>query len=147
MSEVTTLDDISIANYMDVLIGETPITDMESWSGFQAEANIVEVRQFNASFARKLVGSNNVSAVEITCSYNPNSASYKALATAEKSKEVQTFTVKYWDSPAKTKGVQRTFKGIVSSVSESGEYDAQRTVSYTIAVDGALGEPSTATKA
>ncbi|ELA9841221.1 hypothetical protein V4F87_003263 [Vibrio parahaemolyticus] len=134
------LSDISVSNYMSLAIAGTEITDIESFGGLNEETSIVEVKQYNQKFARKLSGSSTVGAVEITCSFNPNSESYKALAAARASDERKEFKVIYFNNAAKTEGSSRTFQGIVTSYSESGEYDAQRTCTWSIAVDGALGE-------
>ncbi|MGL4765213.1 MAG: hypothetical protein ACRC2N_09335 [Aeromonas sp.] len=138
------LSDISISNFMKVEMknGSTfvEITDIESWSGFQEDTSIVEVKQFNAKFARKLAASGTVNAVEMTCSFIPASPSYKALADARAKEDAREFRVTYFSGADKAESSSRTFKGIVASYSEASEYDAQRTCSYTIAVDGALGE-------
>ena len=137
------LSDISISNFMKVEMKNgsafVEITDLESWSGFQEDTSIVEVKQYNAKFARKLAASGTVNAVEMTCSFIPESASYKALATARASEARTEFKVTYFNGADKKEASSRTFMGIVSSYSEATEFDAQRTCSYTIAVDGALG--------
>ncbi|KFA99266.1 hypothetical protein [Vibrio sp. ER1A] len=133
------LQDISVSNYMKLAMGATEITDIESFGGLNEETSIVEVKQYNQKFARKLSGSSTVGAVEITCSFNPASESYKALTTAKAADARNEFTVTYYNNASKSEASSRTFHGIVTSYSESGEYDAQRTCTWTIAVDGALG--------
>jgi hypothetical protein len=138
------LSDISISNFMKVEMktGATfaEITDIESWSGFQEDTSIVEVKQFNTKFALKLAASGTVNAVEMTCSFIPSSASFKALAEARAKEDAREFRVTYYNGADKAQSSSRTFKGIVASYSESTEYDAQRTCAYTIAVSGALGD-------
>ncbi|WP_188013164.1 hypothetical protein [Photobacterium damselae] len=133
------LSGISVSNYMKLTIDGKEITDIESFGGLNEETSIVEVKQYNQKYARKLVGSATVSAVELTCSFNPASESYKALVAARTSEAVKPFVVTYYNNAAKTESSSRTFNGIVTSYGESGEYDAQRTCTWTIAVDGALG--------
>ncbi|WP_068871976.1 hypothetical protein [Edwardsiella tarda] len=141
------LTGISISNYMSITVkapgsnAHVVVGELESWSGFQEESNIVEIRQFNKSHALKLVGSSNVAAVELTCTMNPQDKGQLELAKAAKAKTPAEVIVKYWTDNSKTTGTQRTFSGIVASVSESGEFDAQRTCTYSVAVSGPLGEP------
>ncbi|WP_347368025.1 hypothetical protein [Vibrio vulnificus] len=134
------LSDISVSNYMKIMMDTVEITDIESFGGFNEETSIVEVKQYNQKFARKLAASSTVGAVELTCSFAPESASYKALAVAKATDARKPFTVTYYNNASKTEASERTFTGIVTSYTESGEYDAQRTCTWTIAVDGALGE-------
>ena len=133
------LTDISVSNYMKLEMANAEITDIESYGGLNEETSIVEVKQYNQKFARKLVGSSTVGAVEITCSFNPSTASYKALATAKAADTKSAFKVTYYNNASKTNSSTRTFSGIVTSYTESGEFDAQRTCTWTIAIDGALG--------
>ncbi|WP_429142515.1 hypothetical protein [Aeromonas veronii] len=138
------LSDITVSNFMKVEMKNdstfVEITDIESWSGFQEDTSIIEVKQFNAKYARKLAASGTVNAVELTCSFIPASASYKALADARTKEDAREFRVTYFNGADKAESSSRTFKGIVASYSEATEFDAQRTCSYTIAVDGELGE-------
>ncbi|MGF1787095.1 hypothetical protein L4D00_14970 [Photobacterium swingsii] len=134
------LSDLSASNFMKLTIDNVEITDIESWGGLNEETSIIEVKQYNSKSARKLVGSSTVGAVELTCSFNPSTESYKALAAARAAESVKPFKITYYGNASKTEASSRTFNGIVTSYSESGEFDAQRTVSYTIAVDGALGD-------
>ncbi|MGL4843817.1 MAG: hypothetical protein ACRC2Y_04255 [Aeromonas veronii] len=145
------LSDISISNFMKVEMknGSTfvEITDLESWSGFQEDTSIVEVKQFNSKFARKLAASGTVNAVELTCSFVPESASFKALADARAKEDRREFRVTYFDGAGKAASNSREFTGIVASYSESTEFDAQRTCAYTIAIDGGLGDLTAGTGA
>lgn len=134
------LSDITVSNYMKFEIAKTEVTDIESFGGITEESSIVEVKQYNLKFARKLSGSSSVGAIELTCSFNPNSAGYKALAEARSTDTLSDFTITYYNNAAKTEASSRTFKGLVTSYGESSEYDAQRTCTWTIAVDGAMGE-------
>lgn len=141
------LSDLSIANYMTFKVNNVEITDIEAFSGLGEETSIVEVKTFNTKMARKLVAGGTVAAAEMTCSFIPESPSFKALTAARVSETPQTCELTYWSNAAKTEGTKRTFQGIVTSESIAGELDTQRTVTYSIAVDGALGALTAATPA
>ncbi|MCU8498497.1 hypothetical protein M2G70_07440 [Vibrio vulnificus] len=132
------LTDISLANYMDIKVGEVLIGHLESFSGLSEETSVVEVKQYNLKMARKLPASGSVAAVEITQSFVPSDAGYVALMAARKSEALTNFTVVYYKDPSKVDKEERTFKGYVTSYSESGEFDAHRQCTWSIAVDGAV---------
>lgn len=132
------LTDISLANYMDIKIGDTVIGELESFSGLSEETSVVEVKQYNKKMARKLPASGSVAAVEITQSFVPSDAGYVALMAARKSEALSEFTVIYYKDATKAVSETRTFRGYVTSYGESGEYDAQRQANWSIAVDGAI---------
>ncbi|EHM6953370.1 hypothetical protein KGV31_002169 [Vibrio parahaemolyticus] len=132
------LTDISLANYMDIKIGDVVVGEIESFSGLSEETSIVEVKQFNQKMARKLPASGTVAAVEITQSFVPTDVGYVALMAARKSEALQDFEVKYYKDPSKADFEVRTFKGYVTSYGETGEFDAHRQCNWSIAVDGAV---------
>ncbi|HHG3075758.1 TPA: hypothetical protein ACPVXB_001016 [Vibrio parahaemolyticus] len=132
------LSDISVSNYLEIKLGDKAIANIESFGGLNEETSLVEVKQYNTKFARKLAASATVGAVELTCSFVPEEASYKALMDAKNAESRNQFTVTYFNNASKTESTVRTFTGIVTSYSESGEFDAQRTCTWTIAVDGAI---------
>lgn len=132
------LTDISLANFMDIKIGDVLIGELESFSGLSEETSIVEVKQFSQSHSRKLPASSTVAAVEITQSFVPSDAGYQALMTARTTNALSDFTVVYYKDSTKAASETRTFKGYVTSYGETGEFDAQRQCSWSIAVDGAV---------
>lgn len=132
------LTDITLANYMDIKIGDVLIGELESFSGLSEETSVVEVKQFNSKMARKLPASGTVAAVEITQSFVPTDAGYVALMAARKSEALQDFEVKYYKDPSKADFEVRTFKGYVTSYGETGEFDSHRQATWSIAVDGAV---------
>ncbi|HDI3263895.1 TPA: hypothetical protein PMC50_002516 [Vibrio cholerae] len=132
------LSDITVSNYVEIKIEDQVIANIESFGGLNEETSLVEVKQYNTKFARKLAASATVGAVELTCSFVPEEASYKALMAAKVAEARKPFTVTYFNNASKTESTVRSFTGIVSSYSESGEFDAQRTCVWTIAVDGAI---------
>lgn len=130
------LTDISLANYMDIKIGDVVIGHLESFSGLSEETSVVEVKQFNKKMARKLPASGSVAAVEITQSFVPSDAGYVALMAARKSEALTDFTVVYYKDATKAVKEERTFKGYVTSYGETGEFDAHRQCNWSLAVDG-----------
>ncbi|MGU5689086.1 hypothetical protein [Aeromonas caviae] len=132
--------DANVSNYLEVKIGETVITDIESITGFGQNANIIEFFNYNNKYSRKLIGSASVDPMEMVCTYIPESASYKALESARANETKSEIVITLFDSPTKTNGNTLTFNGYVASKSVSTEFDTQRTVSYTIAVDGGVTE-------
>lgn len=132
------LSDISLANYMDIKIGDVVIGHLESFSGLSEETSVVEVKQFNLKMARKLPASGTVSAVELTQSFVPTDAGYIALMAARKAETKADFTVIYYKDPAKVESETRTFQGYVTSYGETGEFDAHRQCNWSIAVDGSV---------
>lgn len=133
------LSDLSIANYMTFTVNNVEITDIEAFSGLGEETSIVEVKTYNTKMARKLVAGGTVAAAEMTCSFIPETPSFKALTVARIAETPQVCEITYWNNSSKTTGSKRTFNGIVTSESITGEIDTQRQVTYSIAVDGALG--------
>ncbi|EKD9324325.1 hypothetical protein OS347_000750 [Vibrio vulnificus] len=142
------LTDISLANYMEIKIGDVVIGELESFSGLSEETSVVEVNQFNLKMARKLPASGTVAAVELTQSFVPSDAGYKALMAARKSEALSTFTVTYFKDPSRVDFETRTFQGYVTSYGETGEYNTLRQATWSIAVDGAItyGDASRAAK-
>lgn len=132
--------DANVSNYLEVKIGETVIADIESITGFGQNANIIEFFNYNNKYSRKLIGSASVDPMEMVCTYIPESASYKALESARANETKSEIVITLFDSPTKTNGNTLTFNGYVASKSVSTEFDTQRTVSYTIAVDGGVTE-------
>lgn len=134
------LMDINVANYMKVMMDTTELESIEGFSGLSEETSIIEVKQFNLKQSRKLVGSGSVAAVTLTCSYVPGGLDYIALEEARSTEARNSFVITLYDNAAKLNGAVHTFTGIVTSKALSSEYDTQRTVTWTIAVDGAVVE-------
>lgn len=134
------MTDANVSNYLEVKIGETVITDIESITGFGQNANIIEFFNYNNKYSRKLIGSASVDPMEMVCTYVPESASFKALEKARADETKSEIVITLFDGPTKTNGNTLTFNGYVASKSISTEFDTQRTVSYTIAVDGGVTE-------
>ncbi|QJT27570.1 hypothetical protein E4185_16860 [Aeromonas media] len=131
------LSEASSSNYMTFKMGEVVITDIESFTGGGITTNIIEFFNYNKEFSRKLVGSSSVDPYEMTCTYIPESASYKALEVARAGKQIQQFTVIYHDGPGETGGTQVKFSAYIGTKATSSEFDTQKTVSWSLAVSDA----------
>ncbi|MGE6115167.1 hypothetical protein ACLHZU_03640 [Aeromonas salmonicida] len=134
------LSDATASNFMTVKLAETTITDIEQISGGAINANIIEFFNYNKEFSRKLVGSSSIDALELTCTYIPESPSYKALEAARAAKTRVEFTVIYHDGPSAAGGTQVKYNVLIGNKAVSTEFDTQRTVAWTLAVDGAAVE-------
>lgn len=132
------LTDISVSNYMEFKKGDVIIGNLESFSGLSEEMNIIEVKQYNRKFPRKLQGSGSGATVEITCSLNPSDEGYQALMASRGTGNENEYTVIYYADAAKVDSVSRSFHGVIVGYSESSEFDAQRTCTWTIAIDGEI---------
>ena len=138
------LTEASIANYLTFKMGTVDLTkELESISGGGMTSTIVEWHNFNKRYSNKAVGSASVEAYECTFTYNPADAGYIALSEALEDSIKSTFTITLHSGPGKTDGTILTFKGLVSSKSIATEYDTQRTVTFSIVVDGGVTESET----
>lgn len=135
------ISDINVSNWLTLTVDGVEVTDVQTISGGGSNANIIEIRHYNEEFAKKLVGSKSVDPFEVTCSYVPSTASYKALALLAKSNEAVECKLTLKGGASAAQGSQDLkFTGIISSKSISTEYDAGRTVTYSIAVSGGITE-------
>ncbi|MCR3907554.1 hypothetical protein ACEUAG_11560 [Aeromonas hydrophila] len=136
------ISDINISNYLSLLIDSVECTDIQSITGGASQANIIDVLQYNQEYAKKLVGSKSTDPFEITCSYVPSTASYKALDTLSKNNKAVEVKLTLKAGPGTT-GVNSqvlTFTGIIASKSVTTEFDTARTVVYTLVVSGGITE-------
>lgn len=132
--------DANVSNYLQVKIGTVEITDIESLTGFAQNANIIEFFNYNNKYSRKLVGSASVDPMEMVCTYLPESAAYKAMEKARAEETRSAITITLFENATKKTGNTLTFTGIVGSKSILTEFDTQRTVTYSVAVDGGITE-------
>lgn len=139
------LTDISVSNYTKVEYksGSTSkaILNVESFSGLGGETNIIDVMQFNAKYARRLVGSASASPIEIVCTYNPSDVSFVDLLALQKNETKTEFKITQYANAEQKVGSTITVNAFVSSIAYGNEFDAQRTVTWTLAVDGEIGAP------
>ncbi|WP_339009450.1 hypothetical protein [Aeromonas popoffii] len=139
------LTDISVSNYTKVEYksGSTSkaILNVESFSGLGGETNIIDVMQFNAKYARRLIGSSSASPIEIVCTYNPSDVSFVDLLALQKNETKTEFKITQYANAEQKVGSTITVNAFVSSIAYGNEFDAQRTVTWTLAVDGEIGAP------
>lgn len=138
------LSEVSVGNYCTVMIGSTEVGEIESLGGISQDTTIVQFNQYNKKYSRALVGSSSTAPIEITCTYLPSDAGQTALEEARKSEAREEFSITYHTSAGATAGKEFTFWGYVASRNISSEYDAQRTVTYSIAIDGDIAEADVA---
>ncbi|MGY6036645.1 hypothetical protein [Aeromonas sp. AE23HZ002T15] len=132
---------INVGNYLTLMVDAVEVTSIISITGGGSTANIIDVLMYNEGYAKKLVGSKSVDAFEVTCSYVPSEASYKALAVLAESNETVEVKLTLKGGTATAEGSNvLTFSGIVASKSVTTEFDANRTAVWTIAVSGGISE-------
>jgi hypothetical protein len=136
------LTDISLANFTKIFVTDTvdydtEITNVQSISEVSDEASVIDVPEYGVKYQRKLVGSATAGSVEVVVNLNPSDASFQLLE-------------QYYTNSTRTKvkylmldggGVNGnfvTFDALVSSKSLSSEFDAVRTVTFTLVIDGAI---------
>ncbi|NEX74798.1 hypothetical protein [Aeromonas rivipollensis] len=134
------MSDASVANYLEVKVNTTIIADIETVTGFAQNANIIEFFNYGNKFSRKLVGSSSVDPLELTCTYVPESASYKALEKLRADGVRAEVVITMFENPTKLNGNTLTMTAVVGSKSISTEFDTQRTVAWTLAIDGGVTE-------
>lgn len=141
------LDDITLGNYTKIYYedrdnadAETEVTEVQSISQPSDESNIVDVAQYGQKYQRKLVGSSSVGAAEIVVNFNPANLTHQYLLGEYKSSRKNTFRIEVNSDAAGSKASSYTFDGYVSSKNASGDFDGVTTLTFSIAVDGALSD-------
>lgn len=135
------LNDISLANFTKVKITDaidydTEITNIQSIGESSDEATVVDVPQYGVKYLRKLVGSANAAPIEIGVSLDPSEASFQLLEDYYTNGTKTKVKVELLDGSGN--GHFFTFEAYVASKSLSNEFDAVRTVSFSLAIDGAV---------
>ena len=139
------IDTIQISNYVKVLVGLTPIPtttleEVQSVGEITDEATVVDIPSYGSQYLKKVVGSKNAGPVEIVVNLNPDSITapqQKLLRDAYKNDTKIYFTIQMLNS-AGDAGDEITFEGFVASASISNEFDAVRTQTFSVAIDGAV---------
>lgn len=138
------LADITVSNYLkvyyDVAGIDTEITNIQSFTHPTDEKNVIEVAQFGSDYPRKLTGSSSTGNAELVLNFNPSDASHQYLLAAYKSGAKQTFKVEVNSDVAGTKSSYYEFEGQVASKSVSGDFDTVTTITFSLSVDGAIGD-------
>ncbi|MBS9935789.1 MULTISPECIES: phage tail tube protein [Vibrio harveyi group] len=141
------LTDISLGNFTKVYYedldsgnAEVEIANVQSFSHPSDERNIIDVPQYGQTYQRKLAGSASTGAAELVVNFNPADATHQYLLAEYKSGRIQTFKVEVLADESGTAGSFYTFKGQVASKSASGDFDSVTTITFSLSVDGALGD-------
>lgn len=139
------LDDISVSNFTVVEYttdGGTnwlPITNVNAIGDLSDEKNIIDVQEYGATYLRKLVGTANAGPMDITVNFKPDDTSHiYLLASYKAGRQEQMRLVMY--NADQSAGDFVEFNGFVASKSQGNAFDSARTMVFSIAVDGALGD-------
>lgn len=137
------LDDISVANYTNLSYGaqgsEVKITEIQSIGELTDEKTIIDVQEYGAAYLRKLVGTANAGPLEIVVNLDPSDATHQYLLNSYKNGTSERFTLELTNA-AGDKGDTVVFNGFLGSKSIGNDFDSARTVTFSIAIDGAVGD-------
>lgn len=141
------LADITVANYTKVYYqdrdsadAETEILNIQSFTHPTDEKNIIEVSQYGQDYPRKLSGSSSTGNAEVMVNFDPSDPTHQYLLAEYKSGRKQTFKVEVNGDINGTTSSYYEFNGQVVSKSASGEFDGITAVTFSLSVDGALGD-------
>jgi hypothetical protein len=136
------LNDISVGSFTKLFYKDTStfleVTDVQSIGAPSDEATVITVPEYGVQYQRSIVGSKTAGAVELILNWNPSNASHVALNDLYDSSARSEFYIEYTNG-AGTESTFRSFAGYVSSTSLGSEFDAVRSQTVSITVDGALG--------
>ena len=137
------LDDISVANYTKLKYGEAgsevTITKVQSIGELTDEKSIIDVQEYGVAYLRKLVGTANAGPMEVLINLDPSDATHQYMINSYKLGTRERFTLELTNA-AGDKGDSVVFNGFVGSKSLGNDFDSARTVSLSIAIDGAVGD-------
>lgn len=139
------LDDISVANYTVIQYttdsGTTyiPVTNVQSIGELSDEKSIIDVQEYGVNYLRKLVGSSNAGALDIVVNLDPSDVTHLYLLQSYKLGRSESFRL-VMNNASADKGNYVDFNGFVASKSQGNEFDSSRTLTFSIAIDGALGD-------
>ena len=137
------LDDISVANYTKLYYGaagsEVEVTHVQSVGELTDEKTIIDVQEYGVQYLRKLVGTASAGPLEVIVNLDPSDTSHQYLLNSYKLGTQEDITLELTNA-AGDKGDRVTFKGFVGSKSIGNDFDSARTVSFSIAIDGALSD-------
>lgn len=137
------IDSIQMGNYTKVLVGLTAsptaeLEDLSSVGDIADEATVVDVPAYGSKYLKKLVGSHNAGPIEIVVNLNPDSiaAPQQKLMREAYLNDTKVYVVVQMLDSNGTAGDFVEFAGYVTSGSISNEFDAVRTQTFSVAVDG-----------
>lgn len=142
------LTDISLGNFSTISYADdvdtpttyTDIVNVQTLTHPTDERNIVEVGQYGQIYPRKLVGSSTTGNAEVVVNFDPSNATHQYMLAGYVSGDQIRFRITVFEGNGSANGSYFEFIGRVSSKSSSGEFDAVTTVTFSIAVDGAIDE-------
>lgn len=147
---MSTLTDITVSNFTTLLystsddVSQTSdaLTEVQSIGELTDEKTIIDVQQYGQKYLRKLTGTSNAGPIEFVVNLKPTDSSHQAFISAYDSGT----TLYFWlimHTPlgygTGAVGDYVAFKGFVGSKTVSNEFDAARTMTFSIAIDGAVG--------
>lgn len=139
------LTDISVANFTvfqyttDSGSTWTPLTNVQSVGELTDEKNIIDVQEYGATYLRKLVGTANAGPVDVIVNFDPSDATHQYMLNSYKNGTAEQFRL-VMNNAAGDAGNYVEFNGFVASKSQGNEFDSARTLTFSIAIDGALGD-------
>ena len=139
------LQDISVSNYTNLQYTTDAgavwgtITNVQSLGELSDEKTIIDVQEYGAAYLRKLVGTANAGPMDVTVNFDPSDPTHIFLLNSYKNgtQEQMRLVMNNADGSA---GNFVEFYGFVASKSQGNEFDAARTMTFSIAIDGALGD-------
>ena len=142
------LKDISLANFTtvsffdhDVGSGEfVEIAEVQSLTHPTDERTIIEVPEFGTDYPTKRVGSSSTGNAEVVVNFNPAEPSHIRMLEIFEKRALMLFRITINSDNAGTDSSFFEFNGQVASKTSSGEFDAMTTLTFSITVDGKLGE-------
>lgn len=139
------LDDISVSNYTvlqystdDFATAGTTVTNVQSIGELTDEKTIIDVQQYGVAYLRKLVGTANAGPMDVVVNFDPSDVTHQYLLTSYTNGTQEKFRL-VMNNAAGDKGNYVEFDGLVASKTQGNEFDSARTLTFSIAIDGALG--------
>ena len=144
---MASLSDIALGNFTKIKItpaggSEFELADVQSIGDVGDEATIVDVPEFNRKYLRKLVGSANAGPMEVVCNLVPDlgqtESSFEQMEDAYTNGTRCAVVVELLEDDAGTNGDKFSFNALVASKTLSTGFDTVRTVTWSLAIDGAV---------
>ena len=142
------LTDISIGNFTKVYYN-TGTTASPTWVEIERiqslthptdEKNIVEVPRYGSVYPTKLAGSASTGNAEIVVNFNPDNSTHQYLLASYKNSSSEEFKIEVNEDIDGTNGSYFRFAGQVASKTSSGEFDSITTMTFSLSVNGAIGD-------
>ncbi|EPF6564087.1 MULTISPECIES: phage tail tube protein [Serratia] len=111
-------------------------------SGF--ESTVIEVKSFNDSYSRKLLGSKSVGDIDIEVNWIPDDVTHMAMETAADSQKRCQVRITYYEDATHTTGYFIVYNVLVASITVSGDTNEVVKKTFKLAVDkGAVDKGTT----